>query len=126
MSLRETVQAWEDRYAAALSTPGAPGLERFFTDDADLLPPGPENLKGIEAIQSFWSTVSEHYHNAKLKTLDAEQMGSEFIREIGTYYAESIMSGGANLSGKYVFIWKKVGSDWKIWTDIWTSHSGQT
>ena len=40
--------------------------------------------------------------------------------------AEPKAAGGANLSGKYVFIWKKVGSDWKIWTDIWASHSGQT
>jgi len=31
-----------------------------------------------------------------------------------------------SLSGKYVFIWRKAGDDWKIWTDIWTSHTGQT
>ena len=126
MSLKDTVQAWEDRYAAVLGTPGALGLENFFTDDADLLPPGPDNLKGIEAIQNFWSDVTRYYHNVKLRTQDAEQMGTDHIREIGTYYVESRTPGGANLSGKYVFIWKQVGSDWKIWTDIWTSHSGQT
>ena len=126
MSLRETVQGWNDRYAAALSTPGAPGLGEFFTHDADLLPPGPDNLKGIKAVQQFWSDVSKYYHNARLATSDAEEMGSDFIREIGTYYAEPKTAGGPVLSGKYLFIWKRVGSDWKIWTDIWTSHSGQT
>jgi hypothetical protein len=61
-----------------------------------------------------------------LTTVDAAQLGPDYIREIGTYYAEPKVAGGANLSGKYVFIWKKSGGDWKIWTDIWTSHSGQT
>ena len=28
--------------------------------------------------------------------------------------------------GKYVFVWRKIGEDWKIWTDIWTSHKGET
>ena len=82
MSLKDTVQAWEDRYAAVLGTPGALGLENFFTDDADLLPPGPDNLKGIEAIQNFWSDVTRYYHNVKLRTQDAEQMGTDHIRNI--------------------------------------------
>ena len=126
MTLKETVQSWEDRYAAALSSPGARGCETFFAEDADLLPPGPDNVKGAAAIAPYWAAVAEHYHNVRLTTSDAAQLGPDYIREIGTYYAEPKAAGGANLSGKYVFIWKKVGSDWKIWTDIWASHSGQT
>jgi ketosteroid isomerase-like protein len=126
MSLKETVQSWCDRYATVLSGPGARGSGAFFTDDADLLPPGPDNVKGAAAIEAFWAAVSEHYHNVRLTTLDAAQLGPDHIREIGTYYAEPKAAGGANLSGKYVFIWRKVGSEWKIWTDIWASHSGQT
>ena len=26
----------------------------------------------------------------------------------------------------YVFIWRKVGGEWRIWTDIWCSDTGQT
>ena len=126
MSLKETVQSWCDRYAAALSSPGARGSGSFFAEDADLLPPGPDSLKGAAAIGAFWAAVSEHYHKVRLTTLDAAQLGPDHIREIGTYYAEPKAAGGANLSGKYVFIWRKVGSEWKIWTDIWASHSGQT
>jgi ketosteroid isomerase-like protein len=57
--LKETIQAINNRYAAALMQPGAPGVENFFTQDADLLPPGPENLKGRAAIQMFWAAVCE-------------------------------------------------------------------
>jgi hypothetical protein len=53
-------------------------------------------------------------------------LGTDAAREIGTYWAAARAPGGAPVSGKYVFIWRKVGDDWKIWTDIWTSHSGQT
>jgi ketosteroid isomerase-like protein len=57
MSLKETVQTWETRYAAALND-GARGVGMFFTDDADLLPPGPDNVKGSAAIQTYWTAVA--------------------------------------------------------------------
>ena len=66
-------------------------------------------LKGLKQFRISGPMFQQYYHNAKLRTLDAEQMGPDFIREIGTYYAEPKIPGGANLSGKYVFIWKKSG-----------------
>jgi ketosteroid isomerase-like protein len=95
MSLKETVQIWETRYAAALND-GARGVGRFFTYDADLLPPGPDNVKGSAAIQTYWTAVAEHYHNVRLTTVDAAQLGPDYIREIGTYYAEPKVAGGSN------------------------------
>jgi ketosteroid isomerase-like protein len=126
MSLKETIQAINDRYAAVLSQRGAPGAASFFAKDADLLPPGPDNLKGPEAIEGFWAAASEHFKDARLTTVDVVALGSDAAREIGTYFAAPRAADGVPLSGKYVFIWRKVGDDWKIWTDIWTSHSGQT
>ena len=123
--LKETIQAINNRYAAALMQPGAPGVENFFTQDADLLPPGPENLKGRAAIQKFWAAVCEKGGDVQLTTADAVAIGEDAVREIGTYWAQ--LKGMENpLSGKYVFIWRRIGDEWKIWTDIWTSHTGQT
>jgi hypothetical protein len=68
----------------------------------------------------------ELFHNGRLTTVDVVALGPEFAREIGTYSGESRAPGGPTLRGKYVFIWRKVGTEWKIWTDIWTSHTGQT
>jgi uncharacterized protein (TIGR02246 family) len=124
-SLKETIQAINNRYAAALMQPGAPGVADFFTQDADLLPPGPENLKGRAAIQTFWAAVCEKGGDVRLTTADAVAIGDDAVREIGTYWAQ--LKGMENLlSGKYLFIWRRIGDDWKIWTDIWTSHTGQT
>jgi uncharacterized protein (TIGR02246 family) len=124
-SLKETIQAINNRYAAALMQPGAPGVADFFTQDADLLPPEPENLKGRAAIQTFWAAVCEKGGDVRLTTADAVAIGDDAVREIGTYWAQ--LKGMENLlSGKYLFIWRRIGDDWKIWTDIWTSHTGQT
>ena len=124
-SLKEAIQEINNRYAALLSQPGAPGVGAFFTEDADLLPPGPDNLKGVQAIEAFWAAVTEHYHQIHLTTVDVAPLGSDTAREIGIYWAAAKIADGAPLSGKYVFIWRKVGEDWKIWTDIWTSHQVQ-
>ena len=125
-SLRDEFQEINTRYAAALSQRGAPGASAFFAEDVDLLRPGPDNFKGAAAAQAFWAAASDLFHNARLTTVDAVALGPEFVREIGTYWAESRVPGGPTVSGKYVFIWRKLGGDWKIWTDIWASHAGQT
>jgi ketosteroid isomerase-like protein len=126
MSLKDEIQAINNRYAAVLSQPGAPGAASFFAKDADLLPPGPDNLKGPEAIGAFWAAATEHFKDARLTTVDVVPLGTDAAREIGTYWAAARAPGGEPVSGKYVFIWRKLGDYWKIWTDIWTSHSGQT
>lgn len=58
--------------------------------------------------------------------MDVVRLGEDVAREIGTYRGAPRAASGAPISGKYVFIWRKIGSDWKIATDIWTSHSGHT
>jgi ketosteroid isomerase-like protein len=126
MSLKDTIQAINNRYAAVLNQIGAPGARDFFADDADLLPPGPDNVKGADAIQAFWAVATEHFQDVRLTTVDVAPLGADAAREIGTYWGAPRAAGGEPISGKYVFIWRKIGDDWKIWTDIWTSHSGQT
>ena len=73
-SLKETFQEISNRYAAALRQPGARGAGAFFTDDADMLPPGPDNFKGTAAIQSFWAAASEALSEPELKTVDATEI----------------------------------------------------
>lgn len=126
MTLSKTIEGMNQRYVAALSKPGAPEIGDFYAEDADLLPPGPDNLKGRAAIQAFWAAATEHLTDPKLTTTDVAEVGPGFAREIGSYWARVKGAEGATVSGKYVIIWRKVGGEWKIWTDIWTSHQGQT
>jgi SnoaL-like domain len=87
MSLKDEIQAINNRYAAVLSQPGAPGAASFFAKDADLLPPGPDNMKGPETIGAFWAAATEHFKDARLTTVDVAPLGRDAAREIGTYWA---------------------------------------
>ena len=40
-------------------------------------------------------------------------------REIGTFMLKTKGAQPQEIAGKYVVIWQKVGSDWKLATDIW-------
>lgn len=126
MTLTKTIEDMVQRYAAALGEPGAPRVGDFYAEDANLLPPGPDDLTGRSAIQAFWSAATERLTDPKLTTTDVAEVGPGFAREIGTYSAQVKGSEDETVSGKYVAIWRKIDGDWKIWTDIWTSHRGQT
>jgi ketosteroid isomerase-like protein len=56
-----------------------------------------------------------------LSTVNVKPLGPDSAREIGTF---SLMTKGQQpqqMTGKYVVVWQKVGSDWKLATDIWNS-----
>lgn len=125
MTLSDTIRRTTEQYAAALNTPGAAGAGDFFDDDADMLPPGLDNVKGRAAIQAFWAAATEIFEDPKLTTSDVAEIGAGCAREIGTYSAR-VKGSDKNVSGKYVHIWRKIDGEWKIWTDIWTSHRAQT
>lgn len=80
MTLSETIKGLTQQYAATLNIPGAPGAGDFFDDDADLLPPGPENLKGRAAIQAFWSAATELYGEPKLITTEVTALPDAHAR----------------------------------------------
>lgn len=126
MSLVETIQEINRDYSAVLNELGAPGVDRFFTEDVELLPPGPDNIRGAVAAAAYWAAATEHFRDVHLVTEDVVPLGDAAAREIGTYRGAPRAANGEPISGKYVFIWRKVGADWKIATDIWTSHSGHT
>ena len=54
-----------------------------------------------------------------LTTLEAEAQG-DTAYEVGTYTLPG--EGGKMLDvGKYVVVWKRVGGQWKLHRDIWTT-----
>ena len=57
----------------------------------------------------------------KLTAIDVKPLGSDAAREVGTFALKTKGSQPQDLSGKYVVIWQKVGTDWKLATDIWNS-----
>ena len=69
---KATIQSLNDKFAQAFNAGDAAAVAALYTDDAVILPPGAEMMKGKNAIRAFWKGA-------------AEQLGDGAVREIGTF-----------------------------------------
>src|SRR6516165_9882553 len=95
------------------------GVASLYTEDATAFPPGSPMVKGRAAIEAMWKNMAEQIADPKLTTLDVKPLGPSAAREIGTFSLKTKGSTPREVTGKYVVVWEKVGSDWKLATDIW-------
>ena len=95
------------------------GVASLYTDDAIAFPPGSGMVKGRAAIGAMWKTMAEQAGDPKVTTLDVKPLGGSAAREIGTFSLKTKGPTPQEVTGKYVVVWEKVGSDWKLAADIW-------
>ena len=95
------------------------GIASLYTTDAAAFPPGSPMVNGNAAIGEMWKKLAEQVTDPKLTTLDVKPLGSSAAREIGTFSLKTKAPTPQEVTGKYVVVWEKVGSDWKLATDIW-------
>jgi uncharacterized protein (TIGR02246 family) len=91
----------------------------LYTDDATAFPPGSPMAKGRAAIEAMWKNMAEQVSDPKITTLDVKTLGPSAAREIGTFSLKTKGTSPRELAGKYLVVWEKVGSDWKLAADIW-------
>ena len=122
-NVHATIEANNQKFMNAFKQSNAAGVAALYMGNARILPPGSEMMQGRAAIESFWQEVMDSgVKEAQLETLDVEVSGEDLAREIGRYVL-TIQQGSEALEspGKYVVIWKREGSDWKLDVDIWNS-----
>ena len=95
------------------------GVASLYTDDATAFPPGSGMVKGRAAIGAMWKSMAEQVSDPKVTTLDVKPLGPSAAREIGTFSLKTKGPTPQEVAGKYVVVWEKVGSDWKLAADIW-------
>ena len=95
------------------------GIALLYTEDATALPPGSPTAKGRVAIEVMWKSMAEQVSDPKVTTLDVKPLGGSAAREIGTFSLKTKGPTPQEVTGKYVVVWEKVGSDWKLAADIW-------
>jgi uncharacterized protein (TIGR02246 family) len=125
---KATIEKLNDAFMSAFKKGDFAAVGGMYTDDAYLLPSGSAMVKGRSKITAFWTKTGEAIGDVKLTTLDVKPLGrdvkplgSEAAREIGTFLLTTKGQQPQQLTGKYVVVWQKVGSDWKLATDIWNS-----
>ena len=93
-------------------------LERVYTRDATILPPGAAMTTGREQIIAFWMQAAAELGvtAVALRTVSIESSG-DTAYEIGR--AEITRAKAEPIAVKYVVVWKQEDGVWKWHVDIW-------
>ena len=98
-------------------------LERVYTRDARILPPGAPMVTGLAAIAEFWRGAASALgvEGIRLRTVSLDVLGDR-AQEVGR--AElAVKGGGAPVALKYVVLWKREDGGWRWDVDIWNADS---
>jgi uncharacterized protein (TIGR02246 family) len=118
---KATIEKLNDVWTAAFNKGDAAAVAALYTEDAYVLPPGSAVVKGRAAIEAFWRQAAQQMSDAKLTTVDVQPLGRSAAREIGTVTLKTKSQPPQEIVGKYVVVWRKIGRDWKLATDIWNT-----
>lgn len=118
--VREAIAAVNARFREAVRRGSADDLAANYTPDGRILPPNSPPVEGTEAIRSFWGAIlGMGVRDVVLESAEVEVHGSTAV-EIGRcwIYAEA----GVEVDrGKYIVVWKKTPTGWRLHRDIWNS-----
>jgi uncharacterized protein (TIGR02246 family) len=118
---KATIEKLNDAFVSAFNKGDFAAVGGMYAEDATVLPPGSPMIKGRPNIQSFWTQAGQGIGDVKLTTVDVQPLGPDWAREIGTFVLTTKGQQSQQVAGKYVVVWKKVGNDWKLATDIWNA-----
>jgi uncharacterized protein (TIGR02246 family) len=118
---RRAIEAAVQRYVDASNHGDADALASLYADDAMLLPPDHEPVRGRAAIGDFWRQGTDE--GLEVTTLTVEVEG-DLGYLVGRYHLPATDEEPAD-SGKYVMCLKRQRDGaWKLTADIW-NRSGE-
>ena len=118
---RSGIEATNARFMSAINSGDVATVAGLYTDDAVLCAPNMPMQRGKAAIQATFDGMVQAMGVPKLQldTIQVEERG-DAAWEIGAY---TMTAGGQTDKGKYLVVWKREGSDWKLAVDMWNSDS---
>jgi len=117
------IRANNAAFAAAMNSANIDGVMSAYADDAIVLPANSPAFKGKDAIKQFWSGfMGMGALNLALFAEDVMQQGDLAV-ETGRYEASITPKGAGAIkdNGKYVVVWRKIGGQWKIVRDMFST-----
>ena len=119
---KAVIQKADDRWAEAFNKGDATALAAIYTEDAYVLPPGAEMMKGRSAIAAFWGQQMQQIGDIKCTALDVKPLGRNAAREIGTCSFKTKSQPPQDGALKYAVVWVKEGGQWELLQDIWNTN----
>jgi len=119
MDFNASVRKAVKEFSAALNAGDITKVGMLYSEDAIAFPPNSDMVKGRDAIQSFWKAFSDSGAKAELEIVETESDGNLGV-EIGRFVING-KDGKMMDQGKYVVVYKREKSEWKLYRDIWNS-----
>lgn len=122
-NVRDAINSAVQSFGDAFRRGDAAAVAALYAEDATLLPPGSPVTKGRDAIREFWQgAMSVGVREAKLETVEVESR-DDLAYEVGRFEMAMQPPGGerAEVTGKYVVVWKREADGWRMHVDIWNS-----
>lgn len=122
--VRKSIEEANLKFGEAFRQGNPAAVADLYTEEAAILPPNSEMIKGKQGIEAFWKAVMEMgVKDAVLTTVDL-MVDEELVCEIGEYTLTIQPEGQEPVEdrGKYVVIWKQTEEGtWKLHVDIWNT-----
>ena len=120
------IQACNAKFMAAFDKGDMPALSACYSEDCKLMPTGAGVMEGREAVPKVFQSVRDA--GAAKVVLQTEEVGPmggiDIVYERGCY---TFYKGDGSTfdDGKYVVIWKRIGGQLYLYTDIFNTNRPQ-
>ena len=120
----QAIRGHVERWLQLVKAKDAAGIAELYTNDGTVMPPNAPIGKGRAAIQQTWASMMQT-PGFDLTFVPEQIMVSssgDMALDRGTYRLAVAPDGTAQTdTGKYVVVWRKIGSEWKAAADIFNS-----
>ena len=122
--VRKAVENCNRIFGEGIRNGNAAAIGALYTEDALLMPPNFDMIRGRSSTQGFWGgAITMGVKDAVLTTVELTDLGN-LVHEVGNYALKIQPEGQAAFEdkGKYVVLWKKMpDGSLKLHRDIWNS-----
>jgi uncharacterized protein (TIGR02246 family) len=113
------IDAGNRKFEEAVAKGDAAAIARLYAPDGEIFPPGAPPMKGREAIEKGFAPLVSQWKKITLKTREVHPMGNLAL-EVSGWKLED--ASGKGPEGKALVLWKKSGSTWQLYRDIWNEN----
>ena len=120
----QAIRGQVDRWHQLIKAKDAAGIAELYAEDGAVMPPNAPIGKGRAAIQQTWASMlrTPGFDLTFIPEQIIVSSSGDMALDRGTYRLKVAPDGTTQTdTGKYVVVWRKIGSEWKAAADIFNS-----